>query len=490
MKATSTDSRDKLKTKLTKTVTLGIQDQVERCMEEQRLTNCTIVIAVSGGPDSSVLLHSLVSLRRQLNLKLHIAHLEHGIRGKEGEEDARYVEETCQTLGLPFTLRREDVEAYGRRFKLSTEEAARSCRYSFLLHVALEIGASAVVLGHTADDQVETVMLNILRGTGIYGLRGMPVINLRISGKKHVFLVRPLLGIRRSMVLEYCEEKGLVPRMDSSNDSIRFTRNRVRHQLLPSMRTFNPSLDAGLLRLAHCASLTVEGLEQETSPIWERVAEESEDAVWLNTREWPDIPKAYRFHILRRAYQTLMENPWGLTERHMVAMDKMLAGPSGKALQLPSGIRMYSTYGKVCMARNTNPLAGGPNMERAFPIAVPGKTSLPHWQIIATIHRRIPAKLEAAYGLKAYLDLDVLKGDLAARSRRPGDLFQPLGMEGKKKLQDFLLDRRVPKWQRDGIPLVTTATGIAWVVGERIAHWARVRQESRNILCLEFQHRL
>ena len=231
---------------------------VERLMRGvgPSLMRSPILVAVSGGPDSLALLLLLARLREALGLTLHVAHLNHGLRGADAEDDAQFVKETANSLGLPATMGAEDVKSYAAGRGLSPEEAAREARYAFLTTVAAEHGAAAAALGHTADDQAETVLMHVLRGSGLTGLAGMSALSYRpaAQGGERVALLRPLLDATREETAAYCRWRGFAPRDDATNRSLEFTRNKIRLELLPFLNSYNPRIREGLLRLSAAAA--------------------------------------------------------------------------------------------------------------------------------------------------------------------------------------------------------------------------------------------
>ncbi|MDD4874732.1 MAG: tRNA lysidine(34) synthetase TilS, partial [Dehalococcoidales bacterium] len=223
---------------------LSIEDRVDRFIREKIMvsTGSCLLLAVSGGADSTCLLHLMVYLKERLGIRLHVAHLDHQLRGEESVADAVYVIELAHRLGVPVTVSKADVKGYQKKHRLSMEEAAREVRYTFLAETAGAVGAEAIATGHTLDDRVETILLHIIRGTGIHGLTGLkPKSRRRLNGKT-VDIIRPILEISRSETEEYCRKNNLVPRLDSTNLSLPPLRNRVRRKLIPLLKSYNPGV--------------------------------------------------------------------------------------------------------------------------------------------------------------------------------------------------------------------------------------------------------
>ena len=476
---------------MTRSVVVQLEGLLRSCIEEVELGhhNALLVVASSGGPDSQALLYSLASLRVALGLRIHLAHLNHDFRGEEAEEDARFVASQAEALSLPLTIEKVDPMAYQREQGISSfEAAAREVRYDFLARVAQETGAAAVALGHTADDRAETVLMHILRGTGLHGLRGMESISTWRHPRKdvRVTLLRPLLEVTRAETEAYCVERNLPFRVDTSNRSLRFARNRVRWRLLPALRSYNPRIRESLLRLARTASLQVSYLEQAVSDAWECVARGSAPHITLNAESLRTLHPLLQSLVMRRAYEELTGGPSSLEETHIQAMARMVGAAPGKSLNLPRRVQLLTGYGEVLLHRGEEAFCPLPPLEGEHPLNVPGETRVSGWLVRAEILAQAPEELPDGKS-EACLDMETVGAKLWVRGRRRGDRFQPLGMDTPKKLHDFFVDEKVPRHWRDRVPLVVSERGVAWVVGYRIAHWTRVRESTGKVLRLTLQ---
>ncbi len=469
------------------------------CREGSRWTGDSVllVVAVSGGPDSMALLHALASLRERAGLQLHVAHLDHNFR-EEAEEDARFVATVSSQLGIPVTVERVDPVAYQKEMRVSSfEEAAREVRYGFLAGVATNRAATSVALGHTADDLAETVLMHIIRGSGIHGLRGMAELSTwrSLKGDQQAVLFRPLLGVTKEETVDYCRKRGIAFREDPSNRLLRFTRNRVRHQLLPALESYNPRIRETLVRLARSASLEVDYLESEVARVWPAIARQEGASIVLDAQQLASLHPFMRRMVLRRAYEQLTGDTRRLEEVHLKSMADFTVAPPGRVLTLPRGLRLYSEYGQLILGQEMGDLCPFPPLEGEHPILLPSSadesvSQLPGWKVIA---RPVSPSVDASEDpFTACFDREAIGDRLWVRARLPGDRFQPLGMGAEKKLQDFLVDEKVPRAWRDRIPLVVSERGIIWVVGYRMAEWARVKrggQTGRPALWVRFEQR-
>ena len=454
----------------------------------------TVVVAVSGGPDSLSLLYALHHLREGLGLRLHGAHLDHGIRGPDSSADAEFVGETFRQLGIQGTLRKVDVLSFAERQRLSMEEAAREMRLDFLAEVALRQCAWGVALGHTSDDQAETVLMRILRGAGTRGLRGMRPKAARAAPGGEVILLRPLLDVTRRETEAYCREMGLRPRRDESNLSPKMTRNRVRMELLPLMERYNPAVREALLRLSRSAAEDADYLDAAAGPLWDELARRDGPGISLDREGMSRLHAAMAATLLRRAVLEVKGDLRDVTRRHVDAMMRLLAGPAGRSLDLPAGLSFSVGYSQATLLPKGSVPTPLPPLDGPREIAVPGETALVGWTVTARVLDVEPPSgpIAAPAGAlarehTAYLDRDGVGLRLWVRPRRDGDRFHPLGMPQSKKLQDFMVDSKIPRSWRDRVPLLVAPKGIAWVVGWRIAEWAKVRDSDTRRLQVRFR---
>ncbi len=297
----------------------------------------TVVVGVSGGPDSVCLLHLLWTLRENLQLRLHVAHLDHMMRGIESETDAAYVEDLAGQLGLPVTIERQDVDGYRKANRLTVEEAARDVRYEFLGRVAAGVGSSTVAVGHILQDQAETILMRFLRGAGALGLQGIQPAMVRRCEGRDVKVIRPLLEISRRDVERYNRSQGLIPREDPSNVSHSFLRNRVRHHLIPVLHEYNPRIEQALLRTAEALTADSAFLDEQASQLWETLVSLEEGTVSLSM----DIRRlhvALQRRLLREAVKTILGDIQDVEWKHIEKMRSAFALPKGKRISLPRGL--------------------------------------------------------------------------------------------------------------------------------------------------------
>lgn len=454
----------------------------------------TVVVGVSGGPDSLCLLDVLQDLAPEFRIALHVAHLHHGLRGAEADADAAFVAEIARQRGLPCTIQREDVGALAAREGLSLEEAARQARYTFLAEVAARLGSHTIAVAHQADDQVETVLMHLLRGSGLAGLRGMrprmPLTEyhgLLRRPPEGLWLVRPLLGVWRQEIEAYLQAKGLTPRLDRSNLDLTFFRNRLRHEVLPLLERLNPRLRETWWRMAEALAADYEFLEQTLHQVWPTVtAVEAPDRIVFDLARWRGLPLSLRRMALREAAFRLAHRLRDLRFDHVEEAIRMAEeGMTGGMLTWPEDLRVAVAYGNLIVAREGAvwPDPDLPLLTAPFSLH-PGETLWPdgQWAVIWEEISTWDAVQQPGDLWTLYVDAERAGAHLAFRARRPGDRFHPAGMSGPVRLKTFLINQKIPQVWRDRWPLlVNERDEILWVAGVRPAASIRPGSDSRRV---------
>lgn len=442
-----------------------------------------LLVAVSGGPDSVCLLHLLAN-SRDLDLSLHVAHLNHQLR-PEADDEAGYVAGLARKLGLPATIEARDVKAHQKKHRQSLEEAARQVRYQFLAEVAGDIGASRVAVAHTRDDHVETILLHLVRGSGTRGLKGLePLSKLRCKDGQEITVIRPLLEVSRSETLGYCAEHRLEPRLDASNLSLSPLRNRLRHQLIPLLKGYNPAVSDALVRLGHIAGDDIAYLANEAARLWPGVAEEKNGSISFNRDSFDRLPVVPQRYLLRLALEKMAGDLKDIENRHLEEMTmKVLCKPAGRKINLPYGVIFLSDYDCYRFIRDTHNLSSYPVLEGENALAVPGTIRFSGWRFTASVIT--PRKMKPDEDpFTACFDFDRIGKELMVRGRRRGDRFEPLGLGAPKKVGEFMISAKIPSYQRDRVPLVVSDNGIIWLVGCRTDERAKVTPDTKRVLRL------
>ncbi|MBI2850645.1 MAG: tRNA lysidine(34) synthetase TilS [Chloroflexi bacterium] len=465
-----------------------MEKRVLRFIKENRLIagQKQLLVAVSGGPDSVCLLHILTKLQKELDIKLHIAHLDHRLRGAESEADADYVAELACQLGLPATIGACDVKAYQALRRLSPEEAAREARYDFLAEVAESLGVGCVAVGHTADDNVETVLLHLIRGTGTTGLRGLQPVSRWRSPGHNLTIVRPLLTVSRQETSDYCRICQLDPRLDSSNLSLSPLRNRIRHQLLPLLENYNPSVKESLLRTARLAGDDIAYLNQAGAHLLAGLVQRQDGVIGLDKAGFLALPVSLKRHLLREVIEELLGSLKDIEACHIEEIIAVTGKPAGRRISLPGGLIFTVEYERFLLAPESAVLSPFPAIEGEISLKIPGETMFSGWRVSASVIDRDRMGNETD-DCTAHLCFAKVGDRLTVRSRQPGDRFQPLGMSQPKGLAEFMIDAKIPRAWRQGIPLVCSPQHVLWVVGFRLDDRAKVTQSAGQVLRLEFK---
>jgi tRNA(Ile)-lysidine synthase len=435
-----------------------------------------VLAAVSGGPDSVALLHLLAGWRREWGLELGIGHFDHGLRGRESGQDADFVAELAQSLGLPFHLGRGDVPELARRAKLSRQMAARRLRLEFLRQTCREQGYDKLALGHTADDQVELFFIRLLRGAGPEGLKGMwPATPEGI--------VRPLLAVGKATLLAWLEEQGLPYRRDPSNRSRAYLRNRIRLDLLPELqRRYNPRLPEAVWRTQALLQQEERLLAAETGRLLAQVGRApAPEFYFLDLPRLLALEPGWRLRLLRAALGRVAGEQTLTAAQTTALLDLARGAKSGGLLSL----------GEVRAARAGAEL----HFFRRLPAPPAGATTLPPpegavetpegWQWTLSCRPHTGGGLLPLGPQLAVMDRERLSFPLEVRYFQAGDRFWPLGAPGPKKLQDFLVDAKIPRWLRPYLPLVVSGGQIVWVAGLRPAEPVKASEASRILLTIE-----
>ena len=440
-----------------------------------------IVVGFSGGVDSLALLVALYELRHPLDCQLHIAHLNHQLRG-DSTSDAELVKQYANLLKLPFTIKKIGIPALIKQRNQSIEALARKERYEFFETVSKKIGATKVALGHQRNDQAETVLMNLLRGAALTGLRGILPIR---DGK----FIRPLLDFSRTEIEEFVAEQGLQPCEDSTNWDRNFLRNRIRLDLLPLLkRDYNRNIQNTLAQNAELLRAESDYLEDIARKALDACLAEpaTHDVVILNRLMFLRHHPALRRRILRLAIGQIQGDMKELAFNHSEFMLQLSEGKSpNRQLNLPNNLEFLRAYNQLIIQRPTSKIG-----EFEYTVAVPGDNNFPALNavMVATIveapSRKTSYVLDGKF--QAVFDVDQIQMPLKIRSRRAGDRFQPFGMKGTKKVKDFFIDAKVPQRMRQSIPILVTGDEILWVVGHRTSEKCKVSNKTRRFLHLTY----
>ncbi len=483
----------------------------------------SVLAGVSGGPDSVCLLHVLHSLSDILNIKLYAIHINHMLRGDEAKADEDYAAAVCRELGVPFSVSYADVAALARERGMSVEEAGREARYREFERYSKALSAAKIAVAHNRNDQAETVMMHIIRGTGTAGLVGMDYIRGKI--------IRPLLNTKRSDIERYCREAGLHPRTDSSNLTEDYTRNRIRLGLIPYINgQFGVNMTDSLVRLSENAAednryldacareayakavvFKEEGREEpdkverveldkaKRAGLYKagRVEPDKTGQIELDLGKLREMDPAIRSRVMKMAIAHISGTSNGVGSVHYRMLSDLISGgATGSCAELPNGIRASVSYGILRMF--VEGLGAGHNKPPVLPfstaVVIPGITPVP--ELGAEIFAEVVSadnidKCETlGYNpLVQYFDYARLNRGINIRNRKNGDIFKPYKSNGTRKLKEFFIDIKIPREIRDSIPIVCADNEVVWVVGYKISDKFKVTENTKSILKLEYSRR-
>jgi tRNA(Ile)-lysidine synthase len=439
-----------------------------------------VLAACSGGPDSLALVHILASLAGEYGIGLAVAHVNHGMRGAEADADAAFVGEFCAGLGLPFYQTKVDMAAYAAESGLNKQEAGRLLRYRYLRQVAAELGGALIATGHNRGDQAETVLLSLFRGAGGDGIAGMKPAE---SG-----LIRPLLAVERPAIDAYCRENGLEPRLDKSNLKTDYRRNFLRLKLMPLIeREINPNLVDTLCRAAEIIGDEHELVAELARAAWPEVVSEDEVGLALDCRQLESLHVAVRRELVRQAIEKKRGNLRGISFFHVERLlEKTTNGSTGSVLELPGNLVARKDYGKLVLTEPATPPGG--IKPPGVTLAVPGITPVPVLGLTVVAELAASRPPEAGPG-SAVFDWEALTPPLFIRTRKDGDRFRPAGGAGGKKLKEYFIDVKVPRWQRDRVPVFADSRDIIWLGGFRQAERGQPGPATKKFLQITIKKR-
>ncbi|MGF7059746.1 tRNA lysidine(34) synthetase TilS [Brassicibacter mesophilus] len=458
-----------------------IKDKVIQTIKYHGLINSgdNVVIGVSGGPDSMALLSILNNVSIEIGFKIYVAHVNHCVRGIEADKDQEYVRSFCTRMNLPFYSKKIDMNAYAKERKLTSEEAGREIRYAFFNEIISKLQNGKIAVAHNKNDQAETLLMRILRGTGIDGLKGMEYKNGNI--------IRPLLDIERSEIEKYCDENCLDARIDRTNLEPIYGRNKIRLELIPYVEeNFNHGIIDTLARTSRLMQADSEFLVRCAEKKFKNiVVEETINSIVLSIEKLIKEHHAIMTRVLRLSIEKINGSLKGIEEKHIIdIIDLAYESQTGKYITISNNIVARLSYGNLIIERGSKDKF----TDFTYEINIGKITRIEELKstLISGIHciSDIDTKYKSKY-IK-FFDYDKISDRMFVRNRKSGDRFTPLGMKGSKKLKDFFIDEKIPRHERDRIPLVEHKGSIIWVIGYRINEEYKITPSTKNVLVLEY----
>ncbi len=434
----------------------------------------TVLVGLSGGPDSVCLLTILHAFRDDLGLRLHAVYVDHGLRPGEAPDEIAFCDQLCSSLSVPFLVKMVDVKAYAAERRMNRQEAARDLRYQTYEEVLFQVRGERIALGHTADDQLETFLLRLLRGAGPKGLSGIPPVRGNI--------VRPLIETERDDVEEYLDRRRIRYIVDSSNLRVDYLRNRIRKTFIPALKKVNPSI-------VRTTQRTTEILREEeryfdiiiTKNLMKLISRKTNSRIELFLIPMETMEKV----ILRRVLRRAIEETRGLRRIEFINIEEIIdlikKGKAGDRIYLPDGLRAIRGYATLIITSEA------PKKLETLSLTVPGEAVSRECKVVvrASVEEAIVDYKDGK--TTALFDADKTGTSLTVRSRREGDFFFPMGFGKRKKLQDFFVDEKVPRDERDEIPVVVKETDVIWIAGFRGDERFKVTEGTKRFLRLELK---
>lgn len=438
-----------------------------------------VIVAVSGGPDSICLLYILDELKKELGITLVGAHINHCLRGEESDKDEEYAKKTCESLNIDFYSKKIDVHKISEQKNISCEMAGREVRYEFFNELMIKLKANKIALAHNANDQAETILMRIMRGTGIEGIIGIKPVRDKIY-------VRPILNLSRSEIEKYCEVNNISPRIDKTNLESIYARNKVRLELIPYMeQNFNKDIIKTLNRLSDIVKKDNDYLESISTKEYEKYCEIHKERVILSKKAFLEH-EAIVSRIIRSALLEVNDNLYNFEKIHISSIVNLQKHETGKIIMLPQNIMAQNCYGNIHIYLNIKTVEENNNK---YLLNINEKNFIQ--PLNKVIHIEVKAKTEfkeiKGNDYIKYFDYDMIAQPIIYRYRKDGDKFMPLGMKGNKKLKDLFMDLKIPKDKRKEIPLICFGDDIGWVVGYRVSEKFKVSKDTKNILQIRIE---
>lgn len=447
---------------------MNIEEQVFSYIEKYNMIEAgsQVIVGISGGADSVCLLFLLRKYQERKRFSLHAIHVNHGIRGEEALRDQEYSRDICEQLGVPFTLSCWDVPGLAQRDKLSLEEAGRIARRHAFLEKAGELGDmkhTAIALAHHENDNAETVLHHLIRGTGVSGLGGIRPFQKTEEGLAYI---RPLLKIARREIESYLEGKHIIWMTDSTNEGTEYTRNKIRHRILPQMEQINPKAVEHISKTAEMFQSIEEYLTAQSDILYREYVSQKEGGYRIH-RDLFQEKEIMQSYVVMKVLQQAAEQKKDITSSHIEAILSLAKGRTGASLSLMGSLRASQVYGDVH-------------------IGVPEATKdlLPEmeFQVFPWENQQIPEKTYTKW-----FDYDRIKSSLKIRHREPGDFLVVTETGGRKKLKDYFIDCKIPREERERISLLADGSHILWVVGYRISQYYKVTSQTKTVLKVQIK---
>ena len=453
--------------------------KIQQTIEKYNLLNKgeSVVVALSGGPDSTALLTVLCSIAGKMDLKLIIAHFNHGLRGSESDADERYCRELAEKSGLIFCPGKLDKKTDTKG--ISPEDFYRRQRYEFLNRTAEKYKAQKIALGHNLNDQAETVLLNLLRGSGLEGLKGFrPMRDDRI--------IRPLIETSRQEIISFLDASQIAYRQDRSNKDNKHLRNKIRNELIPHLKKeYNPRIDENLAQMAQILRVEDDFIKRHvTGALKKSVLQKDSSSLSLKVNTVRQLPDALRWRLLKTIMEDLTPLKNGISYAHVRSVDDLVQkSESGRKATLPSKIRARREYDKLILEKKKT---GKKPVQYEYVLNIPGSVYIKerNMTVKGKFSKRGNSRIKNRENT-VYLDGDMIKPPLIVRNRRDGDWFQPLGMAGRQKIKKYFIDHKIAAPRRDEIMLLVDGHSVIYIENMHLNDRVKISAKTKKVLELQ-----
>jgi tRNA(Ile)-lysidine synthase len=456
-------------------------DKVQKTILKYRLLTKgdRIIVGVSGGPDSLALLHYLTQRCTEEQIAVFAVHLNHQFRGEESDRDEQAAAEYAKLWGVPFYSKSVDVPLYIINEKLNPQVAARRVRYEYYHEIGKRVNATKIALGQQADDQAETVLMRLIRGTGMEGIGGIPI--LRQEG--NLILIRPLLEVSKEEILDYCDQHEIQYRVDQSNLTRKYFRNQVRLDIIPFLQQYNPNIKEALIHLAEWTRVDNEWINQQTKEAMEQVTKQTGDGIGLNRQDFIGLDIALQRRLVKLILNCLSEGQMNNEGVMIEQIRSLILGDQPNfSIHLKDGMWFHRSYETITFS----PEPDEEVQPYSYPLEIVGETFIPEWNgtFRAYVTSSPPPNCQNNRFI-ALFDLKSFSDTFEIRNRREGDRMSIRGLNGSKKVKDMFIDLKIPMYERKTLPHLVYQGEVLWIPGLRISSIGAPTENTSEFLCIE-----
>lgn len=462
-------------TKVVKTIDNSIINKVIKTIEENNMINKgdKVIVALSGGPDSMTLLHILYNLREKYDMKVYAAHINHMLRSADSDEDEVACRAFCQEREIEFFSKSVDIASVATQNNISTEMAGRDARYSFFEELLHKLEANKVAIAHNLNDQAETVLMRLMRGTGIEGLIGIKPIRDEIY-------IRPIININRQEIEEYCHGNNLPVRIDKTNFEPIYSRNKVRLELIPYIqKNFNSDIITTINRMCELLKRDEDYIQQNVTKVFQKYCDITEEKVIIYKDTFCFHPSIVS-RVIRKALLIFQGDINNIQNIHIENVIKLQKSPTGKFTILPKEILVRNVYGDIEITRESKNKKVNTDVSIKLAIGENYIDELGMKVCIKPVTNYKTMNFKGNDNIKYFNSTNIK--NITLRFRKNGDRFSPLGIKGSKKLKDIFIDFKIPREMRDFIPLLCFDEDISWIIGYKISDKFKVHEGVNNII--------